>query len=264
MMAAPVADSPVKAMAFTSGWLTSASPVESGPKPCTRLNTPGGTPTLLHDLREQRGTRGGLLGGLGDHRVAADQRRRHLPGQQQERQIPRRDHRHHADGLVHRVVERAAAVGGAHLEALGGARQREIRIGAEVRRAARDVEPARLRERLAGVGNLGAHELREALLDAIGHLAQQRAALGRVSRPHGPRSAARAACTARSTSAASASVTVHEHAAVHRVDVLEAAAGAGELTADETGQLRAREGVRVARGWRAHAARIVAGALRRK
>src|SRR5262249_61717649 len=45
MMAVPVADSPVKAMAFTSGWRTSASPAEPGPKPCTRLNTPGGTPT---------------------------------------------------------------------------------------------------------------------------------------------------------------------------------------------------------------------------
>src|SRR5438270_138411 len=44
MMAAPVADSPVKAMAFTSGWRTSASPVEPAPKPCTRLKTPGGTP----------------------------------------------------------------------------------------------------------------------------------------------------------------------------------------------------------------------------
>src|SRR5437763_9870874 len=44
MMAAPVADSPVKATAFTSGWRTSASPVEPGPKPCTRLKTPGGTP----------------------------------------------------------------------------------------------------------------------------------------------------------------------------------------------------------------------------
>ena len=45
MIADPVADSPVKAMAFTSGWLTSASPADFGPKPCTRLNTPAGTPT---------------------------------------------------------------------------------------------------------------------------------------------------------------------------------------------------------------------------
>src|SRR5689334_3284234 len=45
MMAEPVADSPVKATASTSGWLTSASPAEPGPNPCTRLKTPAGTPT---------------------------------------------------------------------------------------------------------------------------------------------------------------------------------------------------------------------------
>ncbi len=45
MMAEPVADSPVNAIAFTSGCATSAAPAESGPKPCTRLNTPAGTPT---------------------------------------------------------------------------------------------------------------------------------------------------------------------------------------------------------------------------
>ena len=31
-------------MALTSGCLVIASPAELGPKPCTRLNTPGGTP----------------------------------------------------------------------------------------------------------------------------------------------------------------------------------------------------------------------------
>ena len=44
MMAFPVADSPVKVMASTSGWATSASPASAGPKPWTRLNTPSGRP----------------------------------------------------------------------------------------------------------------------------------------------------------------------------------------------------------------------------
>ena len=45
MMAVPVRDSPVKVMASMSGWRVMNSPAEFGPKPCTRLNTPGGTPT---------------------------------------------------------------------------------------------------------------------------------------------------------------------------------------------------------------------------
>ena len=44
MMAAPVRDSPVKVTASMPGWVVSASPAEPGPKPCTTLNTPGGTP----------------------------------------------------------------------------------------------------------------------------------------------------------------------------------------------------------------------------
>ena len=44
MMAAPVRDSPVKVTASMPGWRVSASPAEPGPKPCTTLNTPAGTP----------------------------------------------------------------------------------------------------------------------------------------------------------------------------------------------------------------------------
>ena len=47
MIAAPVRVSPVKVIAFTSGWVVTNSPAESGPKPCTTLYTPGGTPTLF-------------------------------------------------------------------------------------------------------------------------------------------------------------------------------------------------------------------------
>ena len=46
MIAPPVADSPVKVIASISGFAVSHSPVESAPKPWTRLNTPGGTPAL--------------------------------------------------------------------------------------------------------------------------------------------------------------------------------------------------------------------------
>ena len=45
MIALPVRDSPVKVMASISGSVVMNSPAEPGPKPCTRLNTPSGTPT---------------------------------------------------------------------------------------------------------------------------------------------------------------------------------------------------------------------------
>jgi hypothetical protein len=44
MIAAPVVVSPVKVMPFTSGCVVMNSPAESGPKPCTTLYTPAGTP----------------------------------------------------------------------------------------------------------------------------------------------------------------------------------------------------------------------------
>ena len=44
MIADPVADSPVNETRLTPGCATSGAPAVS-PKPCTTLNTPGGTPT---------------------------------------------------------------------------------------------------------------------------------------------------------------------------------------------------------------------------
>ena len=217
----------------------------AGPETMHQVENPGRHAGLLHHLREQRRRGGGLLGGLGDHGIAARQRRGDLPGHEQERQVPRRDDRHHADGLVHRVVERAAAIGRAHLEALRAARQREIRIGAEVGSSPRDVERARLLQRLAGVGDFGAHELGEALLDALRHLAQQRAALGhRQARPRPAQRGARGLHRALDERI----VRLGDRAdggAVDGIDVLERASLAHELAPDEAGELAAGEGVRV-------------------
>lgn len=44
MIAVPVRDAPVKATASTPGCSVSHWPAESGPRPCTRLKTPAGTP----------------------------------------------------------------------------------------------------------------------------------------------------------------------------------------------------------------------------
>ncbi len=47
MIAAPVRVSPVNVIAFTPLWRVRNSPAEPGPKPCTTLYTPFGTPTLF-------------------------------------------------------------------------------------------------------------------------------------------------------------------------------------------------------------------------
>ncbi len=158
---------------------------------------------------------------------------------------------------MHRVVERAAAVGRAHLEAFGSARQRQVRISAEVRRAPRNVDRARLLQGLAGVGDLGAHELGKALLDALRDLAQQRAALRR--RQACPRPAQR---RARGLYGAIDERLIRlgdrgQDPAVDRIDVLEAASLAHELATDEAGQLLGSKRVRVGFGGQPHRVRIL-------
>ena len=54
MIALPVADSPVNVIASTPGCRVRNSPAESGPKPCTRLNTPVGHAGGGHHLGQQR------------------------------------------------------------------------------------------------------------------------------------------------------------------------------------------------------------------
>ena len=138
----------------------------AGAEAVHQVEDPGRHADLLHHLGEQGCAGRSLLGGFDDHHVAAGERGRHLPGEQQERQVPGDDHRHHAHGLVQRIVERAAPVGRGHLVALRRARQRQVRVGAEVGRAARNIERARLPEGLAGIGDLGGDERAEAPLDA--------------------------------------------------------------------------------------------------
>ena len=46
-IARPVADSPVNVIRSTPRCSVSAEPAESGPKPCTTLSTPGGSPASV-------------------------------------------------------------------------------------------------------------------------------------------------------------------------------------------------------------------------
>ena len=65
---------------------------------------------LLDQLGELERRGRGELRRLDDHGVAGGERRRELPGQQQQRRVPRRDDRHDAQRLVARVVEVARLV----------------------------------------------------------------------------------------------------------------------------------------------------------
>ena len=81
------------------------------PIPVTMLTTPGGKPASSNSAHELQRRGRGELRRL-DHRdVAGRKRRRELPGQQQQRRVPRRDHAHDAERLVARVVEDVVLVG---------------------------------------------------------------------------------------------------------------------------------------------------------
>ena len=126
---------------------------------------------LLADLSEdQRGQRGGL-GGLQHHRVAAGQRGGDLPGQHQQREVPRDDLAGHAERARRRAVPRV-------LQLVG-----PPGVVEEVRRGQRDVDVARLPDRLAVVERLQDGELAGALLQDAGDPEQVLAA---VRGTHGP------------------------------------------------------------------------------
>ena len=55
---------------------------------------------LLRQFGEQKSRERGEFGGLQHDRAAERQRRRHFPGQHQEREVPRNDLTHHADWLI--------------------------------------------------------------------------------------------------------------------------------------------------------------------
>jgi len=120
----------------------------------------------VHDLAQERRRRRRLLGGLHHHGIAAGERGRHLPGHQEERQVPGADHRDDAAGRADRVVDRGAAARKLRLEGLGGGVLGDLRENREVRAAAGDVEVRGDRMRLSRIGDLGLEEILEALGDA--------------------------------------------------------------------------------------------------
>ena len=210
MIAVPVADSPVNVIASTPGCRVRNSPAESGPKPCTRLKTPSGTPAaaITSASSGRRGRR--LLGRLDHHRVAAGKRGRDLPGEQQQRQVPRHDDRHHADRFAHGVVQRPPAGRGHRRERLGRRGRHDVGEGAEVGRPARDVQRPGLRDRLAGVGDLGRDQIVEPALQLVGDPPQHAARSCSHIRPHGHAAPPGQRRPRRRRSARSASATVED------------------------------------------------------
>ena len=143
-----------------AGVLDERSPV--APSPVTMLTTPGGRPIALPDLGEGKRGQRGELGRLEHHGVAHRQRRRDLPGQHQQREVPGDDLPDDADG--------------AHVGQLGGHQLRPAGVVVEVARDQRDVDVARLADRLAVVDRLQHGEQARVLLD----LARQRVEIARA------------------------------------------------------------------------------------
>src|SRR5271166_5428984 len=67
---------------------------------------------IAHHFSQQGGAGGGFLGRLRHDGVAAGQRRRDLPRQQQERKVPRCNDTDYADRLAYGVIQRLFAIWG--------------------------------------------------------------------------------------------------------------------------------------------------------
>src|SRR4051794_25391858 len=108
---------------------------------------------LAHDVAEEERRQRGRLGGLEDDGVPAGERRRDLPREHEQREIPR-------DDLAGDADRARAPVRKGVVELVGPAGVVE-----EVRRGEREVDVARLLDRLAAVERLEDGELARALLE---------------------------------------------------------------------------------------------------
>jgi hypothetical protein len=188
-MSLPTAVEPVNATLSTSE-RTSAAPAT--PSPGHDVRHTGRQLGLLEDLRQQQRRQRRRLGRLEDRGVAARERGRELPGRHQQREVPRHDLPDDPVGLVpaprHGVLQLVGPAG----------------VVEEVRRGQRDVDVARLADRLAAVDRLDHRQLARALLDEAARRgrgtsrARARAAFAHLGW------AARAASTAAATSASPA------------------------------------------------------------
>ena len=118
------------------------------------LTTPGGSPASATISANSRARQAGVGGRLEHHRVAHGDRRGDLPGQHQQREIPRDDLPDHA----HRLV----------IAQLGFHQLRPAGVIVEVARQQRHVDIARLADRLAVVHRFEHGQQAVVLLDVAG------------------------------------------------------------------------------------------------
>ena len=170
-IAFPTSVEPVNATLSIPSARTRWAPVE--PSPVTMLTTPGWHLRLAADVGEQQRRERGRLGRLQHDRVPARERGRDLPGEHEEREVPGDD--------LRRNAERPRAPSGERVLEL----VRPPRVVEEVRRCEREIDVARLLDRLAAVERLGNRELAGALLQDPRDPEQHLRALGRL--PGAPR-----------------------------------------------------------------------------
>ncbi len=163
-MPLPTSVEPVKAILSTSSCSTMRAAGVAGAG--DDVDDAGGQVGLLADLGEQQRRQRRGLGGLQHHGVATRQRRRDLPRQHQQREVPRDDLAGDAERL--RV---GAEPGPRELVGPPG-------VVEEVGGDERDVDVARLLDRLAVVDGLEHGELAGPLLDDPGDAVEVLPALG--------------------------------------------------------------------------------------
>ena len=129
------------------------------PEPTTTWRTPSGRPASLRSSPSRIAVSGRVGGRLEHDGVAAGQRRRHLVGDEVEREVERRDGGDHAARLADRPAEvMLAARVGVHLDEFAGGALGLLARPAERGRAALGLE-ARVLERLAALGGDDARDL---------------------------------------------------------------------------------------------------------
>ena len=147
----PISVEPVNATLSTPGWVTSAIPISPGPG--DDVDDAGRQVGLAADVGEEERGQRRRGGGLEDDRVARREGRRDLPGEHQQREVPRDDLGGDAerpgDPARERVLELVRPAG----------------VVPEVGRRERDVDVAALLDRLARVHRFEDRELAAALLE---------------------------------------------------------------------------------------------------
>ena len=172
----PTAVEPVKAILSTPE-RTSAAP--AAPSPVTMFTTPSGSSASWQISASSSAVSGVVSAGFEHRGVAAGERRRELPRRHQQREVPRHDLADDAARLVRAAAERVR-------ELVGPAG-----VGEEVGGGQRDVDVARLADRLAAVERLDDRQLAGALLDQARDPEQVLAALERRQRLPRPGGGAR-------------------------------------------------------------------------